>query len=58
MAFVITDDCVYCGTCAAVCPVEAIKEGDDIYVIDAEACINCGTCFGVCPSNAINEIED
>ena len=28
MAYVITDECVSCGTCADVCPAEAISEGD------------------------------
>ena len=28
MAYVITDECVSCGTCAGECPVEAISEGD------------------------------
>ena len=44
MAYVITDECVSCGTCAAECPVEAISEGDDKYVIDADTCVDCGTC--------------
>ena len=52
MAYVITDNCVACGTCISACPVEAISEGD-IYVIDADTCIDCGTCAGVCPSEAI-----
>ena len=34
MAYVITDDCVECGSCAAVCPADAISEGDGKYVID------------------------
>ena len=28
MAYVISDECVACGTCAGECPVEAISEGD------------------------------
>ena len=52
MAYVITDNCVACGTCISNCPVEAISEGD-IYVNDADTCIDCGTCAGVCPSEAI-----
>ena len=52
MAYVITDNCVACGTCISNCPVEAISEGD-IYVIDADTCIDCGTCAGGCPSEAI-----
>ena len=32
MAYVISDECVACGTCAGECPVEAISEGDGKYV--------------------------
>ncbi|HWR39709.1 MAG TPA: 4Fe-4S binding protein [Patescibacteria group bacterium] len=53
MAYKITEDCVACGTCAAQCPVEAIKEGDPIFVIDAETCTECGACAEVCPTEAI-----
>lgn len=55
MAYVITDDCVCCGTCADACPVEAISEGDGKYVIDADVCAECGTCVAECPSEAIVE---
>jgi ferredoxin len=54
MAYVINDSCVACGTCAPLCPVEAISEGD-IYKIDADTCISCGTCAENCPSEAIHE---
>ena len=54
MAYVINDNCVACGTCAASCPVEAISEGD-IYKIDPDTCISCGTCAENCPSDAIHE---
>lgn len=55
MAFRITENCITCGTCADECPVEAVKEGDDMYVIDQEACTECGTCAEVCPSDAVVE---
>ncbi|MBK8791758.1 MAG: 4Fe-4S binding protein [Holophaga sp.] len=53
MAHTITDSCVACGACLPECPVESIKEGDPIYVIDAETCIDCGACVATCPSEAI-----
>ena len=53
MAYVIGEDCISCGTCAGECPVEAISEGAERYVIDADACTECGTCASVCPSEAI-----
>ena len=55
MAYVIGDDCMACGACAADCPVEAISEGDGKYVIDSDACIECGACAGSCPVEAISE---
>ena len=55
MAFVITDSCVCCGSCAGECPVGAISQGDGKYEIDANSCIDCGTCAGVCPTGAIEQ---
>ncbi len=55
MAFKISDDCISCGACAAQCPVEAIAEGDDKFVIDADKCISCGACADGCPVEAISE---
>ena len=55
MAYVISDECVSCGTCAAECPAEAISEGDGKYVIDADTCMDCGSCAGVCPAGAISQ---
>ena len=52
MAYKITDDCICCGACAADCPVEAIKEGDDKYSFDPDVCIFCGSCANTCPVGA------
>lgn len=37
----INDECINCGACEPECPVSAISEGDEIYVIDAEVCVDC-----------------
>lgn len=55
MAYVITDECLSCGACADQCPVEAISEGDDKYVIDQDTCVECGACAAQCPVSAIVE---
>jgi len=54
VAYVITDECVACGTCAEECPADAIQEGEP-YVINEEKCTDCGSCFEVCPVEAIVE---
>ena len=57
MAYQIGSTCVSCGACADVCPVGAISQGDDRYVIDANACLDCGTCSDTCPNGAINPAD-
>lgn len=54
MPYVITDDCVACGTCYDECPNSAIIEGEDKYSI-SDSCTNCGACIEVCPVGAIVE---
>lgn len=55
MAYIITDECLSCGACAAQCPVECITEGDGKYEINADECLDCGSCAGTCPVDAIKE---
>lgn len=52
MAYKIDAECISCGVCAGECPVDAITEGDGIYVIDGDACIDCGACAEACPVDA------
>ena len=46
------DKCIRCGSCADVCPVEAI-DLDFHGQIHREKCIRCGQCADVCPGNAL-----
>jgi NAD-dependent dihydropyrimidine dehydrogenase PreA subunit len=53
MAYVITDECIACGSCEDECPVDAISEGDDKYIINPDLCTDCGACADICPVEAI-----
>ena len=59
MAMKITEECISCGSCETVCPVNAIAEGSDIYVIDPALCIECAghfdtpQCADICPVDCI-----
>ena len=58
VAYKITDECISCAACESACPVGAISEGPDIYVIDPTKCVECQgyfdeqQCASVCPVGA------
>ncbi|NLB60091.1 MAG: P-loop NTPase [Lentisphaerae bacterium] len=57
-ATIITNQCVGCGQCAAVCRFAAVQReeptsGQAIYRINPLACEGCGFCFHVCPAQAV-----
>lgn len=56
MSYKINDKCVSCGACEMECPVAAISQGDERYVIDPEKCIECGACRAVCPVGAPEQV--
>ena len=58
MPYIITDECILCGVCVAVCPTESIREGDTKSYIDVSQCIGCGTCAENCVSEAIIFVEE
>ncbi len=64
MALTITEECISCGACEAVCPVEAITQGQEFYEIIVEKCVECEghydspQCIDVCPTDAIEKLEE
>ena len=57
MVYKITVECICCGACLPVCPVEVISEGPEMYVIDTDLCTGCAACVEACPVNAIREVR-
>ena len=50
--YMISGDCIGCGSCTSVCPQLCISEGEP-YVIDASHCLQCGACREICPAGAV-----
>ena len=51
--YFITDCCIGCGSCAAVCPQSCINAESIPYVIGQEHCLHCGNCMQGCPAGAV-----
>lgn len=48
------NNCIGCGTCAEVCPENAISFDEDGFRIDWDVCSHCMKCVEVCWSKALN----
>lgn len=54
------EKCLSCGSCVALCPVEAITQTEDLSVeFDKEKCLGstCGACVDACPARAIKSVK-
>lgn len=49
-------ECISCGACQEVCPVECIRTINDLRYIDESQCISCGSCANMCPVKCIKEV--
>ncbi|MGD8521399.1 MAG: 4Fe-4S binding protein [Desulfobacterales bacterium] len=48
------DECIGCGNCAEICPVDAVIMVDERPEVDENWCIGCGVCAVSCPAKVIS----
>ncbi len=54
MSLYITEQCIGCGACLRICPVEAVAgKPKKRHEIDSQRCIECSACGRVCPSGSV-----
>jgi L-aspartate semialdehyde sulfurtransferase ferredoxin len=52
-------ECVQCGACVSVCPVEVFRYNKDRAIsIDLTRCVLCKTCMAMCPHGALKTAEE
>ena len=50
--------CLGFGSCAAVCPQNAIRVVDGVAVVDRRKCVGCGLCVKACPKGLIELVPE
>ncbi|MGA2885678.1 MAG: 4Fe-4S binding protein [Halobacteriota archaeon] len=52
-------ECVQCGACVSVCPVEVFEYKNDRTIsINLKRCVLCKTCITMCPHGALKTAEE
>ena len=54
----ISNECVACGSCLKVCPMNAITIFKGVIArVDKSLCVGCGKCFKECPAGVIEIVN-
>jgi len=48
------ENCIGCGACADICPVDAVGMKDGLPEVEKDWCIGCGVCAVACPTGVIS----
>jgi len=51
--YFITDNCIGCGSCVAICPQDCIRQDSIPFRIEQKHCLHCGNCMTACPVGAV-----
>ena len=55
------EDCIKCGTCERVCPVNVvtvIKDAEECVVFNFDYCKGCGICVNECPTKCMSMVPE
>jgi len=58
ISHVEADQCTACGSCAEVCPFDALSMNDGVASVDKAVCMGCGVCVSHCEGGALSLVRD